>query len=693
MSSVTQEIKSRLDLVNYIQQHVPLKKAGRTYKACCPFHAENTPSFVVDPDKQYWRCYGACAEGGDIFSFAMKHHGWDFKDTLHNLAELAGVQVRQQTPQEKQHDEHLDKLRGLLDAAAEAFHNLLIDSSREDSRSVLQYAREKRGLTDETLQKFQIGFAPTGWQNMMNYLLNIGYNEQEILDAGIAIRNEEKNSTYDRFRNRLMIPIRDERGRVVGFGARALDPDENAKYINSPQSDVFDKSHVLFGLDIAKHAIRQQDTVVIVEGYLDAIQAHQAGHLNVVAQMGTALTEPQLKLLAPRYAKKIVMALDSDAAGQNATRRSLETARQALEADYAGRLSVDIRVLQMPDAKDPDDLIRENPDAWPALVDDATPVADFVIELETADLPENATVQEREAIARRVLPILMASESKLYTNDNLQKLARKLRFSERILEEWALSEQQKNPPKPRPAAPIDDELPPLNIDGLEPPPPDWDDDYIAPDMAGVQHPAQPTGGIFIETAEMICLRTLLLNPDALYEVNRKLRELAADDNALLDGPLRDFDRDDFVQIEYRALMDALLRSLDQYELEVIDYMSRDLDPVLRQQFDDLRLEDVERVRNRMRRRFESDLEMRWKDHERRGRMPASTGDELLSRALGLRVQRLKRDLDEMRFIQQDAQTIADEDVILKVGFQIGLVSRALRVLDAEMSRQKSVITS
>ena len=206
----------------------------------------------------------------------------------------------------------------------------------------------------------------------------------------MAVKNEA-GRVYDRFRNRLMIPIRDDRGRVIGFGARALDAEDNPKYLNSPQTALFDKSHTLFGLDTAKTTIRDSETVVIVEGYMDAIQAHQAGFKNVVAQMGTAMTETQLQLVT-RFAKKIILSLDSDAAGQSATMRSLETARTTLQADFSGRLSVDIRVLQIPGAKDPDDLIRETPERWTELVANALPVADFVIEMEMATLPANASL-------------------------------------------------------------------------------------------------------------------------------------------------------------------------------------------------------------------------------------------------------------------------------------------------------------
>jgi DNA primase len=372
--SVVDEIKSRLDIVQYISRTVPLKRAGRTFKACCPFHGEKTPSFVVDPGRQSWRCFGACSTGGDVVSFAMRQHGWTFTEALTELGKLTGVEVRPRSPEQQARDEHADRLRGLLKAAADFYHERLHDPNDPEAVQTLTYAREKRGLWDDTIARFTIGYAPPGWRNALDLFIPLGYSEDDLITCGLAIRSDN-GRVYDRFRNRLMIPIRDERGRPVGFGARALAAEDNPKYLNSPQTPLFDKSRLLFALDLAGGAIRESETVVVVEGYLDAIQAHQAGYANVVAQMGTALTETQLKLVAPRWAKKIIMALDSDAAGQNATRRSLEVAREALQADYGGKLSVDIRILTVPDAKDPDDLIREHPEAWQGLVENAVSIA------------------------------------------------------------------------------------------------------------------------------------------------------------------------------------------------------------------------------------------------------------------------------------------------------------------------------
>ena len=351
-------------------------------------------------------------------------HGWDFKEALRELAAEADVQLRPQTPDQKTAADRLDALRGLVSTAAEFFQKRL---ELEDASAVRRYIRDERGLSDETSRAFQLGYAPQSWDWLLNSLRRLGYGDDDIVEVGLAVRNE-RGRVYDRFRNRLMIPIRDERGRMVGFGGRALDAEEGAKYINSPQSALFDKSRLLFGLDSGRRAVRESGTAVIVEGYMDVIQAHQAGKRNVVAQMGTAMTEHQIRLIAPRHASKIVLALDADEAGQSAARRSLEVAREVLR-DYAGRLSVDVRILQAPVGQDPDDLLRQSPERWDHLVANAQGVADYVIDRELAALPEAPSLNEREALSRRVLPLLLASENNLYRQENIQKLSRRLRVS------------------------------------------------------------------------------------------------------------------------------------------------------------------------------------------------------------------------------------------------------------------------
>lgn len=705
--SVADEIKSRIDIVDYIQRYVPLKRAGRTYKAPCPFHQEHTPSFVVNPDRQSWRCFGACSTGGDVITFAMKHHGWSFSEALQELGKQAGIEVRPRTPEQRDQDERLDVLRGLMHTAMDTYHNALFDNKVERQAEVQRYTREKRGFTDETISRFKIGYAPPGWTHMLDHLKTLGYSEEQAIEVGLAIRNEDSGRVYDRFRNRLMIPIRDERGRVIGFGARALEAEDNPKYLNSPQTVLFDKSKTLFALDMAKQSIRESDTAVIVEGYMDAIQAHQAGFKNVVAQMGTAMTETQLRAVT-RYAKKLILALDADAAGQSATRRSLETARTTLQSDWAGRLSVDVRVLQIPGAKDPDDLIRESPQQWTELVTNATPVADYVIDTETATLPENATVQEREAVARSLLPILAASEDQLYTRDNVQKLALRLRIAERDLLAWAdeqtaiqRAKAPRKPPAPQhphPPAPS-----PLHGEGenvgavREPPLPDYTDfppdiyeddghDGVVSLPASTPQPSRRAGPV--PAVEVQCLRVLFRQPMAYYQVNRKLRELGADRRELLDGPLSDWCADDFSHSDTRALMQVFETAIKQHELEPLDYLQLYADPALHPQLDAILAEDFAGLQERVRHNHLADLQHIW-SHNRRVIESTDPFHELVEKALRLRVGRLQREREELGFLQIDAT--GDQEAEARFQRQLMLSITAKGLIEAELHRQMSML--
>ncbi len=670
MASVTEEIKAKIDIINYISQYVPLKKAGRYYKACCPFHAEKTPSFVVNEDSQSWRCFGACAEGGDLFNFAMKQNGWSFPEALEELGKQAGVEVRRQSSQDKQRAEHHDKLRGLLQTAAEMYHTKLVQGP--ESEFVLEYARQHRGFTAQTIQDYMIGYAPPGWQNMLNALGSLGYDEDLIIEAGLAVKND-RGRVYDRFRNRLMIPIRDDRGRPVGFGARVLDPEDNPKYLNSPQTPVFDKSKVLFGLDLAKQVIRETETAVIVEGYMDVIQAHQAGFMNVVAQMGTAMTETQIAQIAPRYAKKIVLALDSDAAGQQATRRSLETARQTLADDFAGRLSVDMRILQIPDAKDPDDLIRETPEQWTYLVDNAMAVADFVIEMEMQHLGPDSSIQEREAVARRLLPILVASENDFYRQENLQKLARRLRIGERDLLVW--SEVQKRQESPLFGV-REDEPPPLDYDSLEPPLEDDEVDAIQ------SVPDSKVGAR--------CLRILFENPDLYYQVNRRFRELANGNQALHQGPLEAVGEADFSRIEDQQLMQIFREAVQQHEMEVVDYLRDHIDFALQQRLDQILVTDREQMRHNLKNRFGAELQHIIKQFERQSEASkAKPTVEIIEKAIILRRQRLEQEMNEIRFMQMQED---DSELSLNLGMQVTLRRQAKQLLDQALQEQQIQFT-
>jgi DNA primase len=433
--STIDEVKDRLDIVEVISSYVPLQKTGRNYKGLCPFHAEKTPSFVVFPDSQRWHCFGACSEGGDIFTFVMKREGWDFYTALEELARRAGVELRPRSSAQIEAEEEADRLRQVLATAAQYYHHLLRHAPEaEQARAYIN----KRGLNDDTIDRFAVGYSLPGWERTRAHLTAQGFTVEELIKAGMLVHRDD-GSTYDRFRDRLMVSIRDAQGRVIGFGARTLDPEGVPKYINSPQTALFDKSHTLFGLDMARKAIRQEDRGVIVEGYMDVMQAHQAGFTNVVAQMGTALTEPQLRQLQ-RYSKNLVLALDPDAAGIQATLRGVEVAREALEQEwkpvfdprglvgYEARLGAEIRVLQLPQGQDPDDLIREDPHRWAKLVEEAKPVVEFYMQwlLESTDPTDP---KAKKAIADTMLPILRSVSNPVERNAYAQRLVRALEIS------------------------------------------------------------------------------------------------------------------------------------------------------------------------------------------------------------------------------------------------------------------------
>ena len=439
--SVTDEIKSRLDLVEVVSDYLPLRKSGSSYSGFCPFHPNsNTPAFVVFPSSQSWRCFGACAEGGDLFSFVMKKEGWDFKEALKVLADRAGVELQEYSRVDQAQQEVEDRLTDLLTAAADYFHQLLLYAPQAEAAR--QYIA-RRGFSDETLDTFKVGYALNSWDACRAHFHMQGYSDEDLLDAGLLTANEEKGTRYDRFRNRLMVAICDINGRIVGFGARTLDPDGIPKYLNSPQTAVFDKSRLLFGLDKAKRHIREARQVVIVEGYMDVMQAYQFGFRNVVAQMGTALTEQQLQLVK-RFTKRFILALDADAAGISATMRSLEVARGTLDRETdirfdarglirnEGRLQADIRVATLPEGQDPDDIIRNDPTEWPKLVAQAKPIVAYVIDVVTSDLDMN-DAKAKTAAAQQVLPLINDVADPIEREHYRQLLARTLKIDERVL--------------------------------------------------------------------------------------------------------------------------------------------------------------------------------------------------------------------------------------------------------------------
>lgn len=377
-------IKSKLDLVQLVGGYVPgLKKSGRNWWACCPFHNEKTPSFCIWPEDDRWKCFG-CGLGGDAFAFVMRQENLDFPGAIKLLAEKTGVQLDDR-PRRPEDNSHRRRLLELNSAASLWFHHMLLDdSSAAGAREFV----ERRNLNRQTVLDFQLGYAPDSWDGLRNHLRDNGYAVEEQLAAGV-LHESDRGQPYDRFRNRLIYPIRDGGGHIIAFGGRELgDAKRSAKFINSPQTELFDKSATLYGLDRAKNAIRQRDQVIVVEGYADAIMAHQYGETNVVCSMGTSLTEKQLEQIK-RLTTNVVLALDPDIAGDIAAGRGVEVSQQVFDRELVPVLSVtglvrletrlkaDIRVMNLPRGKDPDEVIHEDLELWQRLVGEALPLMEY----------------------------------------------------------------------------------------------------------------------------------------------------------------------------------------------------------------------------------------------------------------------------------------------------------------------------
>ena len=401
------DVKARLDIVEVISQYVPLAKSGRTFRALCPFHSEKSPSFYVYPETQSWHCFGACSTGGDAFAFVMKKEAIDFPEALRRLADRAGVVIPVSGERDGQREAR-QRLYHANDAAASYFHQLLKTSpAAERARAYLT----KRGLSAVSLDAFQLGYALESWDALKKTLGERGFTEDELVEAGLQSVNEE-GRRFDRWRNKIIFPIKDERGRTCGFGARVLD-DSLPKYVNSPQTPVFDKSGSLYGAHLAAPAIRKQDAAVIVEGYMDAITAHQGGFANVVASMGTSITDKQINSLK-KMSRNLVLALDSDSAGAEAMLRCV---------GYENTLEAEIRVVILPEGKDPDEVIKEDSKKWEALVAGARPVLDYTFETVTAGL-DLTKARDKSRALERLLPLSAGITDIARRAHYFQKLAR-----------------------------------------------------------------------------------------------------------------------------------------------------------------------------------------------------------------------------------------------------------------------------
>jgi DNA primase len=620
MSSID-EIKSRIDILDLASESgVKLRRSGRNYIGFCPFHDnKRTPAFVVWPESGTWRCFGECNEGGDIFKFVMKKEGIDFKEALQRLAERAGVTLERLQPERPEQREEYERLRRLLEDAVQFYRHHLLNTPA--GKSALDYLLEKRKLTMQTIETWGLGYAPQGYETALNHFTSKGYSEQDLTDAGLVSVIEEEGRprrVFDRFRHRIMIPIRDENGRMAGFGAR-IHPDDpkqdQAKFINTAETPIFSKGRLLYGLDRARKPIRAADQAVIVEGYLDVIAVHQAGFENVISPMGTALTEDQLRLLK-RFTRKIVLALDPDAAGQKAVLRGLEAARASMDRQeelrfdargllrHEARLQADLRVANLPNDLDPDEVVERDREEWKRLIAESRPIVEHVLDTLIADKNVNDPKIKAE-IANQVLPLIEDLPNPIERDSYRQMLARRLKVDERSLSGRPAAVSP--PRRPRPGRELPGERQPA----------DSTSSTTSPAAAPT------TRSHKIESA---CLALLLRRPDLLPRLDRRLQE----------SGLGALTAADFEYTDYQLLLGLLQKALEQDEAEMPHFVQTHVEEGLR---------DV---------------------HASLAAQPAPKGtddrllDELTRQVLQLRRQVLSESLNQLRFLQEEAQQSGDQ---------------------------------
>lgn len=414
MSREVEQIKDRLDIVSVIGGYLELHKAGANYKANCPFHHEKTPSFFVSPGRNTYYCFG-CGAKGDIFTFTQEMEGLDFRGALEFLAPKAGVELKKVSPKMREEND-----RALL--ALEVATNYFIEQLRKHP-DPLQYLL-KRGLTIETIEKFKLGFAPAGWRNLREYLKSDGFSDTEMLKAGLIKTGEKGNEPYDVFRERIIFPLTESSGRVVGFSGRSLDEEINPpKYLNSPDSAHFSKSELLYGLDKAKNEIRQKNFSVLVEGQMDLLMSHQGGVINTVAASGTAVTPRHIERLQ-KISPRILIALDADGAG---VKSAIRTATIALEK------GLEVKIASMRGGKDPADLILKNIEEYKDVLRSALPFVEFVLGMIMKESRDERTIAKR--IEKEIVPLLALIQSAVERAHTIKAVSAKVKIPERAIEE------------------------------------------------------------------------------------------------------------------------------------------------------------------------------------------------------------------------------------------------------------------
>lgn len=624
--STLDEIKSRIDIVDLVSEAgVKLRHAGKNYTGFCPFHDnKHTPAFVVWPESGTWRCFGSCNEGGDIFKFVMKKEGIDFKEAMQKLAARAGVEIKEYQRESPQQKEAYDNLRKLLEDAVVFYRSHLFNN-----KEILKYLHEKRGLTDATIETFGLGYAPPGYDNALKHFVQRGYKDQELMDAGLLSMREHDLRTYDRFRNRIMIPIRDEQGRMAGFGARIVDPNDIPKFLNSPETPIFSKGRLLYGLDRARKPIRSADQAVIVEGYLDVIALHQAGFENVVSPMGTALTEEQLRLLK-RLTRQVVLAMDPDTAGKVAVLRGLETARQSISdkvptfnretsgekgigapelLKFSDQLQVEIKVVALPDDLDPDELVQRGKDEWTKLISLAEPIVLHTIKSVIAQ-HDLRNPKDKVKIVDQLMPFISNVSNPVERDVYRHRLADMLRIDERVLEQM----QAQGPQVRRSSS-----------------------------KSVQKRPAQESVRITVavsssKVVEQYVISVLFRKPELLYRLDRSLQEYG----------LTVLDAQDFEYTDHKLLFGYIRASVEQDQTEHHDFVVEAL---------------PESLQGLSRELLSQTANMETLDEK--------LLEELLRGVIKLRRVAANENLNQLRFLQEEAQQKGDsrasfyQDVVLQ----------------------------
>lgn len=424
MENQVDEIKQKLNIVDVINRYLPLKKRGRHFIACCPFHGEKTPSFTVSEELQIYKCFG-CGKAGDIFNFLQEYEKIDFREALQELAQIAGVVLIKS--ENITFEEKKKKVLIEINDEVAKFYNYIL-TTHPLGEVALKYVLD-RGITKETIKKFKIGFAPQNSQLISNYLFKKGFKLADLIATGTFGESKYgNNQLYDRFQDRLVFPLTDYRDHILGFSGRILPSSKNpnlAKYINSPETEIYHKSQMLFGLNLAKESIRVQNSVIIVEGEFDMISPYQSGFQNIVAIKGTAFTQEQLQLLR-RYTDTLILGLDSDFAGNNAAKKSIE---------LADSLEFDIKVLVLGEKyKDPDEAIKDDPEFFKSQLNNPIPIWDFLIQSAVKN-NDSSTIKGKKEILSNVLPFLIKINNSVIRSDYFKKLANNIGSSEESIYE------------------------------------------------------------------------------------------------------------------------------------------------------------------------------------------------------------------------------------------------------------------